>query len=122
MARVLVVDDDPDILTLFQLQLRRSGHDTTGASSGADALAIVDTQGDPDVAVLDISMPGMDGFELLKALRARPTTHNLPVIFLSARVQPEDIAAGKALGADYLTKPFSPTDLLAAIDRAVTSR
>jgi len=119
MAKVLVVDDDPDIVTLVRLQLRRNGHETTSASSGEEALELIESGTQADVAVLDIAMPGMDGLELFSALRERPTTKDMPVIFLSARVRPEDIAVGKNLGADYLTKPFVPQDLLDAIDRAV---
>jgi CheY-like chemotaxis protein len=121
MARVLVVDDDPDLLTLVGLQLRQHGHKVVTAASGPEALAIVAEKGAPEVAVLDVAMPEMNGLELLKQLRASDATAELPAIFLSARVGPEDIAAGQALGAIYLTKPYVMRALLTAIDRLVVS-
>jgi CheY-like chemotaxis protein len=119
MARVLVVDDDPDLLTLVGLQLRQHGHKVVTADSGREALSTVDELGPPDVAVLDVAMPEMNGLELLQHLRAREGMEELPAIFLSARVGPEDISAGKALGALYLTKPYVMRALLAAIDKLI---
>lgn len=119
MARVLVVDDDPDILNLLQIQLRRHGHQTTAASSGDAALQIVAGGARPDVAVLDVRMPGMSGIELVQALRKLEGFADLPVIFLSAAAAPEDIQAGSALGCAYLTKPFTSEALLDAIVRLI---
>jgi CheY-like chemotaxis protein len=118
MSKLLVVDDDPDILALVQLRLQRAGHRVIGASSGAEALAIVAERGVPDLAVLDVSMPGMSGLELLSTLREQQSK-DLPAVFLSARVQPEDIERGRALGATYLTKPFIASALLNAVERAL---
>jgi CheY-like chemotaxis protein len=118
MSKLLVVDDDPDILALVQLRLQRAGHRVIGASSGAEALAIVAERGVPDLAVLDVSMPGMSGLELLSTLREQESK-DLPAVFLSARVQPEDIERGRALGATYLTKPFIASALLNAVERAL---
>jgi CheY-like chemotaxis protein len=118
MSKLLVVDDDPDILALVQLRLQRAGHRVIGASSGAEALAIVAERGVPDLAVLDVSMPGMSGLELLSTLREQQSK-DLPAVFLSARVQPEDIERGRALGASYLTKPFIASALLNAVERAL---
>lgn len=119
MARVLVVDDDPDLLTLVGLQLRQHGHRVVTADSGRQALAAVDELGPPDVAVLDVAMPEMNGLDLLKHLRAKEGMQELPAIFLSARVGPEDIDAGAAMGALYLTKPYVMRALLAAIDKLI---
>lgn len=119
MAHVLAVDDDPDILLLVDMRLRTAGHQVVAVASGQEALAIVDARGVPDVAVLDISLPGMDGFDLLRELRSRPGGAHLPSIFLSARVLPTDVEAGRALGATYLTKPFVASALLASVQRAV---
>ena len=118
MARVLVVDDDPDILSLVQIQLRQAGHITRGASSGPEALAAVDAEGAPDVAILDVRMPGMNGYELLRELRTRGFSH-LPVIFLSARAEHEDIADGGTVPDAYLTKPYASSDLLSEIKRVL---
>lgn len=120
MARVLVVDDDPDLLTLVEMQLRHHGHLVVTAASGPEALDVVAAQGAPDVAVLDVAMPGMNGLDLLRELRVREQTRHLPAIFLSARVGPEDIAAGTALGAAYLTKPYVMSVLLSAIEEALS--
>lgn len=119
MSRVLCVDDNPDILHLVELRLTGKGHTVLSAASGPEALAMLDGKADPDLAVLDVSMPGMDGFALLSALRARDGLAELPAIFLSARVQPQDIEAGRALGATYLTKPFVASALFAAVERAL---
>jgi CheY-like chemotaxis protein len=116
MARILVVDDDPDLLTLIGIQLRQHGHRVVTAASGPEALEVVRETGSPDVAVLDVAMPEMNGLELLQHLRAREGGAELPAIFLSARAAP---AAGEALGAVYLTKPYVMRALLAAIDRLV---
>ncbi len=121
MARVLVVDDDPDILNLVSFRLRQKGHKVISANSSQEALSIVEERGTPDVAVLDVTMPAPDGFELLRLLRAREGAAELPAIFLSARVLPEDIEAGRAMGATYLTKPFVATALINAVEKAVTT-
>jgi DNA-binding response OmpR family regulator len=115
MARVLVVDDDPDLLTLVRIQLRHHGHDVLTAPSGKDALDLVGIEGLPDVAILDVSMPGMSGLELLTKLRSMDGFEALPAIFLSARTTPDDIQAGTSLGAQYLTKPYVMGQLLQAI-------
>jgi CheY-like chemotaxis protein len=122
LANILVVEDEPDILRLVLMQLQLAGHRATGARSAQEALELVAREGPPDVAVLDVAMPEMNGLELLRRLRDQDGAADLPVIFLSARVQPENIAAGEALGAIYLTKPFEATALLGAIDRSVGRR
>ena len=119
MARVLFADDEPDILDLVAIRLRKSGHQVITVTCGEEALQAVEQSGPPDIAVLDVSMPGMNGLELLQALRARDGLEQLPVIFLSASVQPEDVQAGRSLGATYLTKPFVSSALLNAINRAL---
>jgi CheY-like chemotaxis protein len=116
MARVLVVDDDRDILELVRLRLERAGHVVLAAAGGPEALEAVEEHGPPHVAVLDVAMPEMDGHALLRALRALPGQAALPAAFLSARVQPQDIAAGRALGAAYVAKPFRAADLLAVVE------
>ncbi len=122
MARVLVVDDDPDVLNLVAFRLRKAQHKVIAVGGGEQALDVVAERGAPDVAVLDVTMPGLDGLTLLQRLRALEGLEQLPAIFLSARVQPEDIEAGRALGATYLTKPFVATALLNAIEAALNAR
>ncbi|MBA3744590.1 response regulator [Sporichthya sp.] len=118
MARLLVVEDDPDILALVTARCRAAGHKVLSATSGQQALdALGETP--PDVAILDVGLPMMTGFELLAELRKREGMDSVPAIFLSARVQQESIDAGRALGATYLTKPFIASALLTAIDQAL---
>jgi CheY-like chemotaxis protein len=119
MARVLVVDDDPSTVQLVTFRLQSQGHRVIGATSPQEALDVVATHGHPDIVVLDVSMPEMSGMELLSALRTQEGMGDIPAIFLSARVLPEDIAAGRALGASYLTKPFIASALLKVIDEAL---
>jgi CheY-like chemotaxis protein len=115
MSKLLVVDDDPDILALVEIRLQRAGHRVVSASSGAEALGVVESKGMPDLVVLDVSMPGMSGLDLLGALREQEGGAELPAVFLSARVQPADIERGRAMNATYLTKPFIATALLDAV-------
>jgi CheY-like chemotaxis protein len=119
MARVLVVEDDQDILHLVEFRLRKGGHKVVAVPGGPQALEVVGERGAPDVVVLDVTMPEMDGFETLQRLRDLEGLEELPAMFLSARVLPEDVERGRAAGATYLTKPFSAVALLNAIERAV---
>ena len=118
MARVLVVDDDPDLLALIEIQLKHHGHTVLTASSGPTALSLVAERGAPEVAVLDVAMPAMNGFELFHAFRELPIAA-FPIVFLSARVTPSDVEAGRALDALYLTKPYVMNALLEAIDQSL---
>lgn len=126
-ARVLVVEDEPDIAALIAYQLTREGFRVETASSGTEALKAVDREV-PALIVLDRMLPGLSGDEVLKALRKEPATKAVPVLVLTAKREQEDRIAGLELGADdYLTKPFSPRELLlrcrAILRRAVeTSR
>ena len=119
VARLLVVDDDADIRALLELRLRAAGHRVVGAGSGAEALGVVAERGVPDLLVADVTMPGQSGLELVAELRRDPACTDLPVIFLSGRVQPADLDAGRALGATYLTKPVVLSALVAAVERAL---
>jgi DNA-binding response OmpR family regulator len=108
---ILVADDNADVLGLVKAVLERSGFDVVTVSDGAQALASVD-QRKPDLAVLDITMPEIDGLEVLRRLRADARTSGLPVVLLSAQAQEADVVRGFATGASaYLKKPFSPREL-----------
>lgn len=120
MARVLVVDDDDDIRALVSMRLKAAGHRVVAVAKGDDALALVAERGLPEVAVLDVSMPGMDGFELLQALGATGG-RDVPCVFLSARVEETDVARGREAGATYLTKPFVASALIQAVDRSAAA-
>jgi CheY-like chemotaxis protein len=117
MSRVLVVDDDPNLRQLVTIRLQKAGHQVRGADSAAEALAVVADRGAPDVVVLDVTMPGMTGLELLPVVRGLDGCADLPAIFLSGRVEHHEVEAGRALGATYLTKPFSANALTKAIER-----
>ncbi len=116
MKRILIVEDEAAIREFEAINLRRVGYDITEAGSGEEALDIYDNDLEGfQIALLDISMPGMDGFALCKELRQRSET--LGIIMLTARTQEMDKISGLMLGADdYITKPFSPTELLARVD------
>lgn len=114
--KILVVDDEEDILHFLELVLREKGYEVATASSGHEALtrAQMDT---PDLILLDIMMPQMDGWEVLKLLRVEADTARIPVAMLSARTEAKDRVQGLQEGAvDYICKPFSLQDLLAKID------
>jgi DNA-binding response OmpR family regulator len=111
--RVLIVDDEPRILNFLNIGLKASGYEVLTAANGLEALEQVQAQ-EPDLLVLDVVMPGMDGFETLKQVRA---LSSVPVIILSAREASTDKVRGLELGADdYLAKPFSPDELVARIE------
>jgi len=113
--RLLVVDDEAKLLKAVAATLRAEGYEVTTARSGADALVSIN-QRTPDLIVSDIRMPGMDGFQLARALRSNPRTKFVPIIFLTAKDEREDRINGFRTGIDaYLTKPFDPEELLAVI-------
>ncbi len=115
MKKILIVEDEEAIRSFEAINLRRAGYEIVEAGSGEEALQIYDAEPDFDIALLDISMPGMDGFTLCKELRAR--SQKLGVIMLTARTQEMDKISGLMMGADdYITKPFSPSELLARVD------
>jgi DNA-binding response OmpR family regulator len=108
--KVLVADDDRDILELVAMRVARMGFEPIRATDGAQALAGAETH-TLAAAVLDVMMPKYDGIEVTRRLRDRPETASLPILLLTARSQEEDISRGLASGADgYLTKPFDPVE------------
>ena len=119
--RVLVADDEDDIRALVSLAVRRAGCTVaTEVPDGTQALAAARTD-PPDLAVLDVSMPGATGLEVCAALHADPVTAGVPVLLLSAGASPDDVARGLAAGADaYLPKPFTVAGLVARV-RALTA-
>jgi two-component system, cell cycle response regulator DivK len=116
-AQVVIADDDPAIGALLTATLRRTGAECRLARSGAETLALV-RKLVPDALILDVNMPGMDGFEVLTNLRADNLTARLPVVLLTARQQEADVLKGFSCGAsDYITKPFNPMEVTARIAR-----
>ena len=123
-ARVLVVDDEPDIVALVAFHLAKSGYRVSTAANGPDALAAA-RQEHPALIVLDLMLPGMSGLDVLQELRAHDATREIAVLLLTARREERDRIEGLSRGADdYLTKPFSPQELVlrvAAILRRVAA-
>ena len=118
---VLVADDDPDILDLVTLRLELDGYEVVGARNGEDALERAFELA-PDLALIDVSMPKLDGYEVTKRLRGNQTTSGMPIILLTARVLETDVTPGVEAGADdYVKKPFS-TELLRTRVQAALGR
>ena len=116
MARIVVADDDVDIRELVEFKLSTLGHDIVAVSDGAAAIEACMTQR-PDLAVLDVMMPGVSGLDAIRVIRADPALADLPVILLTARAQESDVETGFDSGADdYITKPFSPRELAARVE------
>ena len=121
MVTVLLAEDDADIRDLVTFKLREAGYEVRAFEDGLSALA--SAQDDrPDLALLDIMMPGMSGLDVCRELRADPATSAVPIILLTARAQESDIETGFAVGADdYIVKPFSPRELASRV-HAVLAR
>ena len=107
----MVVDDDAVILKLLQVNFELEGYEVIAAPGGREALQHA-RDASPDVVVLDVMMPGIDGLEVARRLRDDPLTSDLPILLLSAKAQVADIEAGRHLAADYMTKPFDSLELL----------
>jgi len=119
--RILVVDDERHIVRLIQVNLEKQGYSVLTAFDGRDGLEKVRAE-KPDLVVLDVMMPYMDGFDVLKNMKADPKTSEIPVIMLTAKAQDADVFRGWASGVDcYLTKPFNPMELLTFVKRIFSS-
>jgi len=113
---IMVVDDTPDLVDILHNMLEESGFNVTCAYSGLELFASLKVQM-PDLILLDIMMPQMDGLEVLTRLKGNPATASIPVIFLTAMVQHEDVLRGYKMGAEYyITKPFTSTQVLEGIN------
>ena len=119
--KILVVDDDPDLRDLIGYTLRRDGYFVIESEDGRAALLMAEVER-PDLVLLDVNLPKLDGFEVCRRLRASPATSSIPIVMLTVRGTEEDQVRGLDLGADdYLAKPFSPRTLLARV-RALLRR
>jgi len=119
---ILLIDDDPMVARLVQLVLEPEGYQLTIAPNGLDGLKIAQTN-PPDLLLLDLMLPGQDGFQVLRQLRAEPRTADIPVIVLSSKAQPTDKHTAAKIGANaYLTKPYKRAELLSLIRSLLSER
>lgn len=119
--RILVADDDQDILDLVVFKLTQAGYDPVAVGDGVAALAAIEAEV-PRLAILDVMMPGLSGMDVLRKVRANEETKDLDVILLTARARDSDVDSGFATGAsDYVIKPFSPRELMHRVN-AVLAR
>lgn len=114
--RVLIVDDEPNIVTALEFLLHKHGYEVQVTANGEDALAQLDAF-KPDLVLLDVMMPKVSGYEVCQRMRAQPQWQNIKIVMLSAKGREVEVSKGMSLGADlYVTKPFSSTELVATID------
>lgn len=120
--RILIIEDEPDILQLIDYNLLKEGYRTLTAESGEEGIKILRAEL-PDLVLLDLMLPGIDGVDVCKAIRVDPKTHHIQVIMVTAKNAEADIVTGLEVGADdYLAKPFSPRVLLARVKAALRKR
>ena len=113
--QILIVDDEPNIVVPLQFLMEQNGYDVIVAQSGEEALESI-AKYSPDLILLDIMLPGIDGFEVCQIVRLKPEWQKTKIIFLTAKGRDVDIARGMVLGADaYVTKPFSNADIVAKV-------
>jgi DNA-binding response OmpR family regulator len=119
--KIVIIEDEPDILEVLSYNLRREGFDVVAAHDGLQGLALVKRE-QPDLVLLDLMLPGMDGIELCGSVKKNPATQNTLIIMVTAKGEESDIVLGLGVGADdYVTKPFSPKELVARV-KAVLRR
>ena len=119
LRTVLIADDDPSLRLLVHATIESDDYLVVEAADGAEAWAMID-QHKPSLVLLDVQMPGRSGFDLLRSVRADPSLTGTRVILLTSKAQESDVEAGLIAGADfYLTKPFSPLDLLTRVEEAL---
>lgn len=115
--KILIADDEPNIVTALEFLLKRAGYDVRTAANGEEALALVESYV-PDLVLIDIMMPGKSGYEVCQRMRERPEWRHIKIVMVTAKGREAEISKGMSLGADlYVTKPFSTQELIAAVDR-----
>lgn len=120
--KILAVDDEKHIVRLVQINLQKDGYEVITASNGREALEQVERE-NPDLVIMDVMMPEMDGLEALKILKGSAKTADIPVIMLTAKAQDADVFQGWQSGTDlYLTKPFNPQELMAFVKRILQEK
>ena len=115
--KILIVDDEPNIVVPLQFLMERNGYETVVAQSGEEALEVIPKE-NPDLILLDIMLPGIDGFEVCEIVKLKPEWKHIKIIFLTAKGRNVDIAKGMILGADeYIAKPFSNKQIVESIQK-----
>jgi len=119
--KILIVEDDPDIVEMIDYNLKKEGYRTISVLNGEDAIGLAEKE-NPDLIILDLMLPEMDGFQVCKHLKGEEKTNAIPIVMLTAKSQETDKVLGLELGADdYMTKPFSPRELIARIRAVATT-
>ncbi|NTU71199.1 MAG: response regulator [Coriobacteriia bacterium] len=122
MKRILAVDDEPHILKLIAFSLRSHGFEVLEASDGLSAVSVAAAEL-PDLILLDVMMPALDGYEACRRIKADPATANIPIFMLTAKAQASEQQTGLDAGAvDYICKPFTPKDLVATVEEFFTTQ
>lgn len=122
MAKILIAEDERDIRDLITFTLRFAGHEVTATSDGEEAYQMAQ-QMTPDLILLDVRMPRMNGYDACKKIKASEKTQHIPVVFLSAKGQEAEILTGMEVGAtEYIVKPFSPDQLTEQVQEILTNR
>jgi two-component system response regulator VicR len=124
MTKIVVcIEDEPEMITLIKAILSRKGYDVTGAGNGREGLEVIERVR-PDLVLLDLMMPGMDGWEVYQKLKAGEATQNIPVIVVTAKAQSIDKMLGLHIAKvdDYIAKPFSPQELVESIEKVLAKR
>jgi DNA-binding response OmpR family regulator len=120
--RILIVDDEPNIVISLEFLMKREGYETAVAPDGEAALAAMAAEPHPDLVILDIMLPKLNGFEVCERIRAEPAWRATKIVMLTAKGRDTDLAKGIRLGADaYVTKPFSTQDLLVSVRRLLAA-
>ena len=113
--KILVIEDEPDILEVMQYNLEREGYKVVACRNGEQGLSRIRTD-NPDIVILDLMLPGMDGVEVCRQVKSDPVTRAIPIIMVTAKAEESDIVLGLGIGADdYIGKPFSPRELIARV-------
>jgi len=122
-ATILCIEDEPEMIDLFRVILERKGYEVIGAIGGQEGLEVLEEQ-TPDLILLDLMMPDVDGWEVFRQIRATPRLQNAPVVVVTAKAQSIDKVLGLHIAKvdDYITKPFGPQDLLSAVERVLAGR
>lgn len=123
MKRILIVEDDPDLVALARRWLERDGYQVEHVATGPAALEALARSDLPDIVLLDVMIPKIDGFEILRSIRAEARTRTLPVIMVTSFTRDKDVARGRELGAtDYIVKPVMELDFLERIAAALARK